>query len=141
MTLVDTNVLLDLITDDPNWADWSVRQLEAATRNGPLIINDVIYAELSIRFADLDDLEAMLEDAGLVVSPIPRPALFLAGKAFQRYRAAGGTRTGVLPDFFIGAHAAAASLPLLTRDAQRYRTYFPTVTLILPKPETQIPAP
>src|SRR5690349_3213609 len=112
MTLIDTNVLLDLVTDDPTWADWSLRQLEAAANRGPLTINAVIYAELSIRFARAEELEAMLANAGVSMEAIPRPALFMAGKAFQRYRAAGGSRSGVLPDFFIGAHAAVGNIPL-----------------------------
>ncbi len=132
MTLVDTNVLLDLVTDDPTWADWSIRQLEAAAIKGGLAISDVVYAELSVRFDRIEALDAVVENARLVLAGTPRAALFLAGKAFQRYRASGGARTGVLPDFFIGAHAAVAQLPLLTRDAQRYRTYFPTVDLITP---------
>lgn len=132
MTLVDTNVLLDLLTNDPVWADWSVRQLDAAAVGGGLAINDVVYAELSVRFDAIEALEAILEEAGIALEPMPRAALFLAGKAFQRYRLAGGARTGVLPDFFIGAHAAVAGLPLLTRDAQRYRTYFSRIALIAP---------
>lgn len=132
MTLIDTNVLLDLVTDDPTWADWSIRQLDAAAERGRLLINDVVYAELSIRFPRAEDVEDMLAEAGVIVAPIPRPALFLAGKAFQRYRTSGGARLGVLPDFFIGAHASVAGLPLLTRDVQRYRTYFPSVELIAP---------
>jgi len=132
VTLVDTNVLLDLVTDDPDWAEWSVAQLDAAAIRGGLAIDAVIYAELSVRFERIETLDAMLAQAGIDLLPIPRPALFLAGKAFQRYRASGGARTGVLPDFFIGAHAAVSGLTLLTRDAQRYRTYFPTVALVAP---------
>lgn len=132
-TLVDTNVLLDLATDDPRWADWSVRQLEAAAARGPLLASDIVYAELSVRFARVEDVDAFLAEAGVAVRPVPRPGLFLAGKAFQAYRARGGTRTGVLPDFLVGAHAAVAGLPLLTRDAGRYRTYFPALTLIVPE--------
>jgi hypothetical protein len=132
ITLVDTNVLLDLVTDDPVWADWSIRQLDAATIAGALATNDVVYAELSVRFITIEALDAVLSEAGIAMAAMPRPALFLAGKAFQRYRAAGGTRTGVLPDFFIGAHAAAAGLTVLTRDAQRYRIYFPSINLITP---------
>ncbi|MBN8891439.1 MAG: DNA-binding protein [Rhodospirillales bacterium 70-18] len=131
-TLVDTNVLLDLVTDDPIWAAWSVQQLDAASVRGPLLINDIVYAELSIRFARIKDLESLLVEGRFTMALVPRPALFLAGKVFQRCRAAGGTRTGVLPDFFIGAHAAVATLPLLTRDVQRYRTYYPSVALITP---------
>lgn len=132
MTLVDTNVLLDLVTDDRVWADWSIEQLELASVLGPLFINDVVYAELSIRYERIEALDAFVDQAGLKFTPFPRAALFLAGKAFARYRRGGGTRTGVLPDFFIGAHAAIQNLPLLTRDVARYRSYFPTVTLISP---------
>ncbi len=133
-TLVDSNVLLDLVTDDPVWAAWSVQQLDAASLRGPLLINDILYAEVSIRFARIEDLELLLAEGSFTMAPLPRSALFLAGKVFQRYRTAGGTRTGVLPDFFIGAHAAVAGLPLLTRDVQRYLTYYPSVTLITPQP-------
>lgn len=136
MTLVDTNVLLDLVTGDPRWADWSVAQLEAASLRGPLLVNDVIYAELAVRYGRIEDLDAFIAEAGLEVAPIPRAALFLAGKVFTRYRQAGGTRTGVLPDFFIGAHAAVAGLPLLTRDSGRYPGYFPSLVLIAPKSQS-----
>jgi predicted nucleic acid-binding protein len=132
VTLVDTNVLLDLVTNDPSWADWSAAELDRAAATGPLLVNDVIYAELSIRFTTIEELDAVVEEAALELAPMPRTALFLAGKAFKLYRAAGGGRTCVLPDFFIGAHAAVAGLPLLTRDAARYRTYYPGVTLIAP---------
>ncbi|HEY1935783.1 MAG TPA: type II toxin-antitoxin system VapC family toxin [Acetobacteraceae bacterium] len=132
MTLVDTNVLLDVVTDDPDWADWSMQQLDAAVLRGGLIIDDVVYAELSVRFATIEALDAVLSDARISIVAMPRAALFLAGKVFQRYGTAGGTRTGVLPDFFIGAHAAVAGLTLLTRDARRYRAYFPAVDLITP---------
>ena len=132
MTLVDTNVLLDLVTNDAAWAGWSIRQLDIAALEGPLIISSVVYAELSVRFASIEDLDAMLGQAGVELADIPRSALFLAGKVFQRYRAAGGARSGVLPDFFIGAHAAVSGARLLTRATARYRTYFPTVDLITP---------
>lgn len=134
MTLVDTNVLLDLVTDDPNWADWSIAQLEAASIAGPLLINDVVYAELAVRYDRIEDLEAFLNQAGIEMAPIPRAALFLAGKVFAQYRRSDGVRTGVLPDFFIGSHAAVSRLPVLTRDAGRYRTYFPSLVLIAPMP-------
>lgn len=133
MTLVDTNVLLDLVTDDPDWAEWSVATLEAAALEGPLCINDVVYAELSVRYERIEDLDAMLEDSAIEITPPPRAALFLAGKVFTQYRRSGGTRTGVLPDFFIGAHAAVSGIPLLTRDSRRYRSYFPTLELIAPE--------
>jgi predicted nucleic acid-binding protein len=132
MILVDTNVLLDLVTDDPKWSDWSLARLEEAALAGPVLINDVVYAEISIRYERIEDLDAMLADAMIDLAPTPRPALFLAGKVFQQYRAAGGVRTGVLPDFFVGAHASAEGWSLLTRDAGRYRTYFPKLALIAP---------
>lgn len=132
MFLVDTNVLLDLVTEDPVWAAWSQAELEAAVLLGPLGINDVVYAELSVRYRDIADLDAMIALAELDHLPIPRQALFLAGKAFQAYRRTGGSRTGVLPDFFIGAHAAVAGLTLITRDAARYRTYFPNLAVRTP---------
>lgn len=131
-TLVDTNVLLDLATDDPRWAEWSVRQLEVAAARGRLVTNQVIYAELSVGFERIEDLDRFVAAIAVEVEPVPRPGLFLAGKVFREYRARGGSKTGVLPDFFIGAHAAVARLPLLTRDVGRYRTWFPTVTLITP---------
>lgn len=133
MTLVDTNVLLDLVTDDPVWAGWSLRQLDAAAIRGPLAINDVVYAELSVRFTTIEAIDALVEDLGVAIAALPRSALFLAGKAFQRYRASGGLRTGVLPDFFVGAHAAVTGWTLLTRDARRYRTYFPALDLVAPQ--------
>lgn len=132
MTFVDTNILLDLVTDDPKWADWSTVQLEAASLRGPLLINDIVYAELSVRYDRIEELDALLDELGLDISPVPRAALFLAGKVFMRYRKSGGLRTGVLPDFFVGAHAAVSGLPLLTRDGRRYRAYFPSLELISP---------
>jgi predicted nucleic acid-binding protein len=134
-TLIDTNVLLDVVTADPAWADWSVEALHKVAAAGPVWINDVIYAELSVRFASIEGLDGMLRDARIDVAPMPRAALFLAGKSFATYRAAGGGRTGVLPDLFIGAHAAVAGWGLLTRDTRRYSTYFPTVSLITPEPD------
>ncbi len=133
MTLIDTNVLVDLVSDNSAWADWSQTSLETASLEGPLFINEVIYAELSVRYEDMEKLDRYLDEAGIELISSPKAALFLAGKAFARYRAAGGSKTGVLPDFFIGAHAAVADIPLLTRDVGRYRTYFPSVTLIAPK--------
>lgn len=133
MTLVDTNVLLDVATDNPTWAEWSLRHLDAAALRGPILINAVIYAEFSVGYTRMEEADAVLAAATIEMTDIPRAALFLAGKVFQRYRAAGGSRSGVLPDFFIGAHAAVAGLPLLTRDVRRYRTYFPTINLIAPE--------
>jgi predicted nucleic acid-binding protein len=136
VTLVDSNVLLDVFARTSLWWEWSLRQLEDAALCGPLLINDVIYAETSIRFQNVQNFDKALAEAGVTMTPIPRPALFLAGKAFIKYRDAGGTRSGVLPDLFIGAHAQVEQLPLLTRDTRRYRSYFPTVSLIAPD-ETQ----
>lgn len=133
MTLVDSNVLLDIFGRTPAWWEWSLAQLEAAARRGPLLINDVVSVETSIRFPVMEYLEAALEKADIAVAPMPRIALFLAGKASVQYRHAGGVRSGVLPDFLIGAHAVVAQLSLLTRDKRRYRTYFPTLELIAPE--------
>ena len=132
MILVDTNVILDVIEDDPQWAQWAQEQLDRAALNDTLCINAVIYAELSIAYATIEQLEAMLARAQFELEPIPREALFLAGKAFMRYRRSRGAKTGVLPDFFIGAHAAVTRVPLLTRDTGRYKTYFPKLALISP---------
>lgn len=137
MLLVDTNVILDVVEDDPKWADWSQAQLDSAALTEVLIINPVIYAELSLAFRRIEELEAMLSRTGLRVEALPREALFLAGKAFMQYRKQRGAKTGVLPDFFIGAHAAVLDLPLLTRDTSRYATYFPKVQLITPPPARQ----
>ena len=132
LILVDTNVLLDLVTDDPRWAEWSQQQLALASAQDELVINEIVYAELSIGYERMEELDAMLVSAGLANAAIPCPALFLAGKAFQRYRSSGGRKTGVLPDFFIGAHAVVADAALITRDAARYRSYFPGIMLIAP---------
>jgi predicted nucleic acid-binding protein len=135
LVLVDTNVLLDVVEDHPQWADWSQQQLEAAALNHQLVINAVVYAELSIGFRRVEEVEAVLTETQILLKEIPREALFLAGKVFQRYKARGGTRTGVLPDFFIGAHAAVLGIPLLTRDARQYADYFPKLELIAPAKE------
>jgi len=132
MTLVDTNVLLDIATDDPRWLVWSLHQLDAAAARGRVVINAVVYAEFSIGYVRIEDVDRVLTDVGIDFADLPKPALFLAGKVFQRYRAQGGKRTGVLPDFFIGAHAAVARIPLLTRDPKPYRSYFPELELIAP---------
>jgi predicted nucleic acid-binding protein len=132
MLLVDTNVLVDVLEDDPRWADWSIDQLRAQSKIHPLLINPVIYAELSLTFSRVEALDQAIESMGLALKELPRPALFLAGKAFALYRRNGGKKSNVLADFFIGAHAAVLGCPLLTRDAQRYRSYFPSVELITP---------
>jgi len=133
LLLVDTNVILDVVQDHPEWRNWSQEQLEAASGRYTLVINPVIYAELSVGYRRIEELEVMLARGGFRVDPVPREALFLAGKAFLQYRRRSGAKTGVLPDFFIGAHAAVAGIPLLTRDAGRYRTYFPKIELINPE--------
>jgi predicted nucleic acid-binding protein len=129
--LVDSSILLDVVTDDPTWADWSQEQLDAASRVGDLVINPVIYAEVSLAYASVEDLDAGLTSVGLELVEIPRPALFLAAAAFRLYRRRGGTRSSVLPDFFIGAHAAIEGMTLITRDKRR-RGWFPTVQVIAP---------
>jgi predicted nucleic acid-binding protein len=132
MILVDTNVIIDVIGRDPVWADWSRLRLNAAGATDDLVINDTVYAELSAGYRRFEEVDDLIAEAGITLVRTPRPALFLAGKAFQRYRTAGGTRTGVLPDFFIGAHAVVSDSPLLTRDVRRHRTYFPGIQLIAP---------
>jgi len=133
LILVDTNVILDVVQDDPVWAEWSQGQLDTWAVRDEVAINAVIYAELSIAYARIEELEDTIDTAELRLLEMPREALFLAGKAFLAYRKRGGTRTGVLPDFFIGAHAAVLELPLLTRETARYRTYFPGVALSTPE--------
>ncbi len=130
--LVDSNVILDVFTDDPRWAEWSEITLETCLDNGPLYINPIIYTEVSIAFDLIEELEAAVGKAGFQMLEIPKEALFLAGKAFLRYRKRRGTKRSPLPDFYIGAHAAVLDLELITRDISRYRTYFPTVKLITP---------
>ena len=133
MLLVDTNVLVDMLENDPDWADWSIAQLRAQSQVRRLVINPVIYAELSLTFSSAEALDDTLAALQIAVEQIPRPALFLAGKAFVKYRRQGGTKNNVLADFFIGAHAAVARWPVLTRDVRRYSGYFPTVELIAPQ--------
>ena len=130
--LVDTNILVDVFENDPDWADWSIRQLQAQSKVHRLVINSIIYAELSLTFATVESLDGVLATLDLHMLEIPKPALFLAGKAFVQYRRRGGVKNNVLGDFFIGAHAAVSGMPILTRDTRRYRHYFPTVTLVSP---------
>jgi predicted nucleic acid-binding protein len=129
--LVDSNVILDIATDDAAWAGWSGTALARAAEEAVLVINPIIYAEVSVGYARIENLEAALAD-GFRRDPLPWEAAFLAGKCFVAYRRRGGTRRSPLPDFYIGAHAAVAGFRLLTRDAARYRTSFPSVTLICP---------
>jgi predicted nucleic acid-binding protein len=131
-TLVDTCVLLDVATGDPVWSDWSAQALASAVRRGPVLVNPIVYAEVSIGFERIEDLDDALPPDIFRREPLPYVAGFLAAKAFLTYRRRGGSKALPLPDFFIGAHAAVAELALLTRDAHRFRTYFPTVRLIAP---------
>lgn len=132
MTLIDTNILLDLLTSDPAWADWSLARLNHAEVGGPLVINDVIYAELASRFESMEELNEFVAATKLELEPMSKAALFLAAKAFRLYKSRGGMREGVLSDFFIGAQASILDIPILTRDTRRYRSYFPSVRLISP---------
>jgi len=131
--LVDSNILVDVFEDDPHWADWSIDQLEKLSSDNNLIINPIIYCEVSIAFDRIEDFENAIEEADFRMENIPKEALFLAGKVFLDYRRKSkSTKRSALPDFFIGAHAAVAGIPLLTRDTKRYRTYFPKLSLICP---------
>jgi predicted nucleic acid-binding protein len=130
--LVDSNVLLDVATNDPAWGDWSAEILERTADEAVLVINPLVYAEVSIGFDAIEDLEAALPIDLYRREELPYEAGFLAGKCFLRYRRAGGLKRSPLPDFYIGAHAAVAGYRLLTRDATRYRTYFPNLALIAP---------
>jgi predicted nucleic acid-binding protein len=132
MLLVDTNVLVDVLQDDPQWAEWSIGQLRAQAKIHQLAINPVVYAELSLSFSSFESLDRVVTTMQLALREIPRPALFLAGKAYLQYRRRGGSKAQVLPDFFIGAHAAVEGWPLLTRDAGRFRTYFPGLVVVAP---------
>ena len=130
--LVDSNVLLDVATNDPDWGDWSARALAEAAEHTMLIVNPIIYAEVSIGYATIEALDAALPAALYQREPLPWEAGFLAGKTFLMYRRRGGLRTSPLPDFYVGAHAAVGRLALLTRDDARYRTYFPKVEILAP---------
>ena len=131
-TLVDSCVLIDVLADDPVWAEWSLNQLERCAALGPLLINPLILAEISPRFERASDLEVALAGLPLVKAALPWDAAFLAGQAFKVYRQSQGLKTSPMPDFYIGAHALVAQLQLLTRDAARYRSYFPTLALVAP---------
>lgn len=129
-TLVDTNVLLDVITHDKAWAYWSETALRRAAERSTLAINPIIFAEVSMKFARIEDADAVLAD--FAREPLPYEAGFLTGKAFLAYRKRGGTKRSPMPDFYVGAHALIAGMTLLTRDAARYRTYFPALNIIAP---------
>ena len=130
--LVDSNVIIDVFSGDNVWGEWSERTLAALGATDVLVINSIIYAEVSVRFTDIELVERAIPHSAFIREAIPFEAAFLAGKAYVRYKRSGGTRRSPLPDFFIGAHAAVRDYKLLTRDTRRYRSYFPTVELIAP---------
>ena len=131
-TLVDSNVLLDILDEDEEWMDWSASMLADAARQGPLVINQLIFAEASVTLDTVEELEEALHSSYFVREPLPWEAAFLAGKAFAAYRRRGGTKRSPLPDFYIGAHAAVGGYTLLTRDPKRYRSYFPRLRIVAP---------
>jgi predicted nucleic acid-binding protein len=130
--LVDSNIILDILTEDPQWFEWSAQKLTEYADRGELIINPIIYAEISIGFSQPQELESAIPADFFRRDPLPYEAAFLAGQSFLEYRRRGGERRSPLPDFYIGAHAAVTEIPLLTRDVKRYRTYFLKVQLITP---------
>ena len=130
--LVDANVLLDVMTEDSTWGDWSANMIADLSEAHVLVINPIIYAEISVRFERIEDLESAIEESGLERRPLPWEAAFLAGKCHLKYRRQGGIKRSPMPDFYIGAHAAVEQLPLLTRDAKRFRAYFPRLDLLCP---------
>ena len=132
MILVDSNIILDIITHDPVWYEWSSSQLKNVTNTSVLIINSIIYTEVSINFATIEEVEDVLSVHFFIREPLPAEACFLAGKVFMSYKKQSGNKSSPLADFFIGAHAAVKKYALLTRDTKRYKTYFPTVDLISP---------
>jgi predicted nucleic acid-binding protein len=132
-TLIDSCVLLDLFTEDPVWEPWSSKVVEQAGDEGRLVINPIVYAEVSVRFGAIEELDDVLAPEDFDREALPYEAAFLAGKAFAEYRSRGGQKASPLPDFYIGAHAAVRRYRLITRDAQRYRSYFPGLQLIAPE--------
>ena len=130
--LVDSNVILDIVTEDAEWLDWSADALERCAESGRLVLNPIVYAEVSIGFTRIEDVEDALPHEYFTREALPWEAAFLAGRAFLRYRRRAGTRVHPLPDFYIGAHAVIAGYTLLTRDPRRYRTYFPALRIIAP---------
>lgn len=131
--LIDSNVLLDIMTEDPRWFSWSAHALERAADSSRVLINPIVYAEVSVRYSRIEDLDEALPKGMIEREEIPYEAAFLAGKSFLAYRRRGGTKLSPLPDVFIGAHAAVAGYRLMTRDAARYRTYFPKLSLVTPE--------
>ena len=131
-TLVDSNVLFDYLSDDEDWFDWSASMLAHAYEHGAIVINPIIFAELSVRYDELEALNRVLPGTYFTRAALPWEAAFLAAKAFVRYKRRGGARSSPLPDFYIGAHAAVTGMTLLTRDPRRYRTYFPKLRILAP---------
>jgi predicted nucleic acid-binding protein len=131
-TFLDSSVLLDILTKDARWYEWSFEAFSSAVDAGRVVINAVVFAEASVRFSRIEDFTAVLDPASFIYHEIPKEAAFLAGKCYLKYRRSGGTRTAPLPDFFIGAHAAVLGLPLLTRDPRRFRKYFPSLDIVSP---------
>jgi predicted nucleic acid-binding protein len=136
--LVDSNVILDIVTEDEEWFEWSSQTLATYAETHTLVINPIVYAEVSMGFDRIEDIEMVLDSRFFRRDPLPWEAAFLAGKCFLAYRKKGGRKRSTLPDFFIGAHAAVAQIPLLTRDVSRYRTYFPKLKLIVPEPHLNL---
>jgi predicted nucleic acid-binding protein len=133
LTFVDTNILIDIASGNPEWADWSRHAIASAHARGPLLFNAIVYAEFAIGFEAQSDCDAEIEKFDLTLREMPKSAAFRAAQAFRLYRCGGGARTATLPDFFVGAHASLAAAPLLTRDVRRYRAYFPELTLLAPE--------
>jgi predicted nucleic acid-binding protein len=133
LIFVDTNILIDIATGNPEWAEWSRKAIVSARARSALLINAIVYSEFAIGFEAQSDCDAEIEKFDLTLAEIPKSAAFRAAQAFRSYRRAGGVRTAALPDFFIGAHASVADAPLLTRDTRRYRAYFPELTIIAPE--------
>jgi hypothetical protein len=131
-TLVDSNVIIDYLDPDSEWADWSASMLSAAADHGAVAINPIIYAEVSATYSSMEDVETALPQAYFVRAALPWQAAFLAGRSYREYRRRGGTKRSPLPDFYIGAHAAVMGMTLLTRDARRYRKYFPKLKIVAP---------
>jgi len=136
--LIDSCVVTDLALPESTWFEWSASTLEQLDPNNTMVINPIIYAECAVGFERIEEVEALFEHLGFISKPIPKEALFLAGKAFLQYKKRKGGKTNVLPDFFIGAHAAIANYPLITRDKGRFSTYFPSVELIMPDSSTEL---
>jgi predicted nucleic acid-binding protein len=132
MAFVDANVLLDVATKDVTWLAWSLARIEEADLSGPLLANEIVYAEVSVGYTKIELVEALFDGMGVELVALPHAALFLAGKAFRNYRDRRGVSMSILPDFFIGAQAMVMGQPLITRDPRRYRTYFPDLELIAP---------